>query len=57
VQAEEVVAQRGAGHRPPAVRPRQRRDPVAQPVQLQMPADEEVQRRDLADLAPVAPAR
>ena len=51
VEAEEIVAQRGAGHRLPAVLARQRRDPVAQPVQVQPAADEEVQRRDIVDRA------
>ena len=52
VEAEQVVAQRRARHRLPAVLARQRGDLVAQPVQVQPAADEEVQRRDLVDRAP-----
>ena len=51
VEAEEVVAKRRARHRLPAVLAWQRRDPVAQPVQAQPAADEEVQARHLVDRA------
>ena len=47
VQREEVVAQRRARHRRPAVVAREQRDLVAQPVQVQPAAEQEVQRRDL----------
>ena len=51
VEAEEVVAKRRARHRLPAVLAWQRGDPVAQPVQAQPAADEEVQARHLVDRA------
>ena len=52
MQAVEVVAQRGAGQRPPAVVARQRHDPVAQPVQLQPLAEPEVHGGHLLDVEP-----